>query len=240
MNPHSGNKALTIIIPAFNEEAHIASTLSEAHEAAIKYLDQFEIIVIDDGSSDNTFSVANAIAEKLGRTTIKVVRQERNQGVGAAFKMGLGLANYPSLTLIPGDNAFHQSGLETLFSAVSSADLIISYRENMEARTPLRLVLSRIATNLVRLVSGKYIRDAHSMYVFPVALTRSLNQSVAGYGYHLETLCRLLRKVDAYIEVPVTLNPKPDASSGVMKPKTLLILGATMAKLLLYRIVGKL
>jgi len=154
--------------------------------------------------------------------------------------LGLSLAKYPWLTLIPGDNAFHQSGLETLFSAVNSAELIISYRENMQARTPLRLVLSRIATNLVRLVSGKYIRDAHSMYVFPVALTRSLNQSAAGYGYHLETLCRLLRRVDAYIEVPVTLNPKPDASSGVMKPKTLLILGATMAKMLLYRIVGKL
>ena len=238
-HPPRGQTALTIIIPAFNEETHIALTMSEAYDAAVKFLDQFEMIVIDDGSTDKTFSVASALAEQQGQK-VKVVRQEHNQGVGAAFRLGLGLAKYPWLTLIPGDNAFQQSGLEALFASVGSAELIITYRENMEERTPLRHVLSRIATNLVRLVSREQIRDAHSMYVFPVALTRSLNQSTAGYGYHLETLCRLLRRVDVFIEVPVTLNPKPDASSGVMKPKTLVILGATIAKLFLYRIIGKL
>ena len=59
-HPPRGQKALTIIIPAFNEETHIALTMSEAYDAAVKFLDQFEMIVIDDGSTDKTFSVASA------------------------------------------------------------------------------------------------------------------------------------------------------------------------------------
>lgn len=233
------SKKLTIVIPAFNEENRISITLKEVHHIARKTLHEFEMIVIDDGSADATHAIAVATANDLGHE-VKVFRQKVNQGVGAAFQLGLAQARFPQLCLIPGDNAFNVSGIELLFSHCGSSPLVISYRQNMETRTPLRHLLSRLATLSLRMITGYKIRDAHSLYLFPVEATRLLNVKSAGYGYHIEILSRLLNRLQLFSEVPVTLNPKPDASSGVMKPGTLFILGATLSKLFGLRLIGKL
>jgi len=233
------SKKLTIVIPAFNEEKRILVTMQEVHHIARKILDDFEMIVIDDGSTDATHTIAMIAANHLG-PEVKVVSQKINQGVGAAFHLGLTQAKFPQLCLIPGDNAFNISGIELLFSHCGSTPLVISYRQNMKARTPLRHLLSRLATLALRMITGFKVRDAHSLYLFPVEVTRSLNIQSAGYGYHIEILSRLLNRLQLFSEVPVILNPKPDASSGVMKPRTLFILGVTLSKLFGLRLIGKL
>lgn len=233
------SKKLTIVIPAFNEEKRISVTMQEVHHIARKTLDDFEMIVIDDGSSDATHTIAMTAAHNLG-PEVRVISQKVNQGVGAAFHLGLTQAKFPQLCLIPGDNAFNISGIELLFTHCGSTPLIISYRQNMETRTPLRHLLSRLATLSLRVITGFKVRDAHSLYLFPVEATRRLNIQSAGYGYHIEILSRLLNRLQLFSEVPVILNPKPDASSGVMKPRTLFILGVTLSKLLGLRLIGKL
>jgi len=222
------SRRLSIIIPAFNEQDKLPVTLREAFRHALETLDEFEIIVINDGSRDET----GAVADRLARTYphVSAHHQPRNMGVGAAYRTGLALAQFPHLTLIPGDNAFHETGVRAVFEMVGQADLIVSYRHNPSARTPLRRVLSRCATMALRILTGCAIRDAHSMYVWPVDLARQIpvNQ---GYGYHIETLSTLLQSGLTFAEVPVLLNPKPDASSGVMKPKVLVAMIYTLATL---------
>lgn len=232
-------KKLSIIIPAYNEEERIVLTLQETYDAAKKTLDNFEIIVVDDGSVDATYSVALDRANNLG-PEIKVISQEINKGVGAAFHLGLAQAKYQQLCLIPGDNAYNKAGVELIFSHCGSTSLVVSYRQNMETRTPLRHILSRIATKSLQMIAGVKIRDAHSLFLFPVDETRQLGVKTVGYGYHIEILSRLLHKFQSFSEVPVALNPKPDASSGIMKPKTLLILGITILKLFSLRVLRKL
>jgi hypothetical protein len=96
-----------------------------------------------------------------------------------------------------------------------------------------------LATLLLKLISGRAIRDAHSLFVYPVAVVRTMVFST-GYGYHMETLARLLLTVERFEELSVELNPKPDASSGVMKIRTLVILGATVLRLFHLRLTGRL
>lgn len=233
-------KALSIGIPAFNEAKRIQSTLSSVFAIAKEMLDHFEIIVVDDGSSDKTYDVALQTAEALG-TEIRVVRQEVNRGVGSAFQFFLSEARFPYICLIPGDNAFTTEGVKRLFSWVGQSPVVISYRDEMKKRrTKMRFILSIIATTYMSLLAGKRVRDAHSLFVFPVEETRKLNIKNTGYGYHMETLSRLLRKIDHFHEVPVELTPAPDASSGVMRPRVLLGLGVTMLKLIGLRLINKL
>lgn len=232
-------KELSIIIPAYNEENKIAQTIQEVFETAKKVLEDFEIFVINDGSADATYNIAYATANELG-AKIKIINREKNAGVGAAFQFGLEHAKFPQLTLIPGDNAFCKSGIETLFRQCGLFPLVISYRKNMTERTPLRHFLSKLATFFLQLISGKKIQDAHSLYLFPVEATKQLNIQASGYGYHIEILSRLLTRIRLFNEVPVLLNPKPDASSGVMTVKTLLILGFTIAKLFVFKLIKKL
>ena len=208
-------------------------TLLEVAAIARKTCTDFEIIAIDDGSKDNTRAVIEAFCKEEKKATLRGF--DTNQGVGAAFLAGLELAKFPMISLVPGDNAFSEQAIENVFSAAGKADLVVSYRDNMNVRTPIRRVLSVICTNLMRICTSKAIRDAHSMYVFPVDLARTLKIQ-NGYGYHIECLGRLLILTDTILEVPAPLNPKPDASSGVMRLSVILTLGFTMVCLMLWRI----
>jgi len=233
-------KHLSIGIPAFNEEGKIENTLLSVYKIAKDALDQFEIIVVDDGSTDKTYASALKAASLLG-PEVRVIRKELNQGVGSAFAIFLESAKFPYITLIPGDNAYTSNGITQLFSTVGTAPLVISCRTEMkERRTKLRFVLSKIATAYLSLLVGKKVRDAHSLFVFPVEETRKLNVTNTGYGYHMETLSRLLRRTDHFHEIPVELTPAPDASSGVMRPRVLWGLGITMLKLIGLRLINKL
>lgn len=224
---------LTIVVPAFNEDRHIATTLQAVLRAASRTLDNFEIIVVDDGSSDATGRIADETARH--NPQIRVVHQPENRGVGAAFVIGLAEAQFEAITVVPGDNAFSEATLNNVFAAVGTAPLIVSYRANMEVRTPLRRLLSIACTWSMRLITGRWIRDAHSMFVYPVALARQIRVQ-PGYGYHIESLGRLLISAPSYREIPAILNPRPDANSGVMRFSVVALLVITMLRLALSRV----
>jgi len=202
----ASKRKLTIVVPAFNEAAHIETTLTVVFEAAANLLDAYEIIVVDDGSSDGTGAVAEQFAASHPNTRVK--RQPVNQGVGAAYLYGLREARFPYLTLVPGDNVFSRTAVENVFAAVGRAPLVVSYRDNMEVRTRVRYALSIICTMSMRLICGRRIRDAHSMYVFPVDLARAIPVQ-PGYGYHIESLGRLAVPGPGFRRGVLTPQPAP-------------------------------
>jgi glycosyltransferase involved in cell wall biosynthesis len=228
-------RQLSIIVPAYNEEARLESTVRDILAEGVRELSAFEVIIVNDGSTDNTAAVANRLAQ--AHPAVTVITQRVNRGVGAAYYAGLGSCRYPYLTLIPGDHAFHRSGVRAVFAAVGSAELVVSYRANMRTRPFLRRMLSVCCTSGMRLLTGCPIRDAHSMYVFPTERARQIPVN-AGYGYHIEALSTLLQTCSSYMEMPVRLNPRTDASSGVMKPRVIAGLIGTMAHMYLRRLAS--
>jgi glycosyltransferase involved in cell wall biosynthesis len=231
------SRRLSIVVPAYNEEGALETTVHEIIAEADAGLDGYEIIIVDDGSRDQTGAVADRLARRY--PTVSVIHQPANRGVGAAYAAGVARARHPYLTLVPGDNPFHRSGLRSLFAAVGSAELVVSYRSNMRTRPPIRRLLSACCTIAMHLVTGRPIRDAHSLYVFPTEAARRLAVS-AGYAYHIEALSSLLRTCASYVEVPVRLNPGVDASSSVMRPRVIATLVWTMTRLLLRRLAARL
>lgn len=221
---------LTIIIPAYNEDRKLSKTVEEAISAARAELSAFEVVIVNDGSTDGTAEVADEMARRYDE--VSVIHQPRNMGVGAAYTTGLERASFPLITLIPGDNAFEKSGVVDVFRAAGTADIVISYRANPQARTFARRVLSIICTQLLRLATRCPIRDGHSMYVWPVDEARQIVVP-ADYRYHLVSLTTLMRNAKTYTEVPVTLTPKPDSSSGVMRFGVVFGLGFAMLRMLI-------
>ena len=209
-------RRLSIVIPAYCEEERLALAANEVISAASETLDDFEVIIVNDGLTDGTRVVADSLA--AAHDAVSVIHFEKNRGVGAAYKAGLESARFENISLVPGDRAFARSGLVDVFGAVGQADMIISYRANPRARSPVRRLLSRICTMQLRLTTRCWLRDGHSLYVWPVKLARKV-VTPADYSYHLVTLVTLLQQVNTYAELPVILTPKPDEYSRVLSLK---------------------
>ena len=231
----SSPRALSIIVPAYNEAGRLQTTVDGVIAAASKVLDHYEVIVVNDGSSDDTAAIADGLA--ASRPQVAVIHHPVNRGVGAGYRSGLQAARYPSISLVPGDNAFQPGCLADFFALVGRADVIVSYRQNVSARSTARLGLSIIFSTLLRFATRLPIRDGHSLYIWPVDLARKIPVP-DDYRYHMTTLVALLRMVPTYAETPVQLTPNPDASSRVFRPRVVIGSGLTMLKLIMKNRLG--
>jgi dolichol-phosphate mannosyltransferase len=229
-------KNLSIIIPAYNEDKNVERVVSEVIDVAINFLDNYEIIIVNDGSKDKTLEIISALSERNNQ--ISVINFKTNQGVGAAYKSALNKASYEFITLIPGDGAFTKQSLEYLFKAVGKAEMVISFRSNPEARSVLRKYLSKICTAQLRLTTRCPIKDGHSLYVWPTQKARQIDVT-PDYSYHLITLVNLFKVIGSYAEVPAWLTPNPDKSSGVLKINVVTKLGFELTKLTLKSLITK-
>jgi len=120
-------KNLSIFFPFWNEEKNIETVVKKAIPVALKVANNWEIIMVDDGSSDKTLE----IAEKLSKSNsgLRVVHHDDNRGYGAAIKSGLQASKYDLIVFNDGDGQFDFAEVERLLEKISSADMVIGYRK---------------------------------------------------------------------------------------------------------------
>ncbi|MEM7816667.1 MAG: glycosyltransferase family 2 protein, partial [Candidatus Aenigmatarchaeota archaeon] len=95
-------KELSVIIPAYNEEKRIRKTIESVLKNSKDVANDVEIIVVDDGSSDNTYKIAKSLERKF--PNLKVVGYEKNKGKGYAIKYGLKFATKDLVVFIDADS----------------------------------------------------------------------------------------------------------------------------------------
>lgn len=147
---------LSIIIFVFNEEAALGPVLREL----LHYLESvrftWEIIFVDDGSSDRSLEIARKI---LPGERTHFERHMMNRGIGAALKTGRSVAGGRYLSFLPGDGQLPPETLGRLYDAREGADLVCSVYEARRDDGPLRKLLSRGVRALIRLVHGVTIES---------------------------------------------------------------------------------
>lgn len=119
--------SLSIFMPAFNEEGNIATTIIDARTAAIEVANQYEIIVVDDGSRDRTAEVVNELAKN--DHNIRLIKHSQNKGYGAAVKTGLKTCKNDWIFFTDSDGQFHYDELPKFVHARGNFDLVIGYRK---------------------------------------------------------------------------------------------------------------
>lgn len=120
-------ESLSIFFPAFNEEANIATTLIDARNAALKLSKDYEIIVVDDGSTDRTVEVVREL--QANDQNIRLISHKSNKGYGAAVKTGLKACKMDWIFFTDSDGQFHYDELHNFVNLTPSADMIIGYRK---------------------------------------------------------------------------------------------------------------
>jgi glycosyltransferase involved in cell wall biosynthesis len=149
-------KSLSVIFPAFNEEANIQAVVEDAHRTVPKLAPIFEIIVVNDGSKDRTCEICDRLAEEFSE--VRVVHHPRNRGYGAALKSGITLARYDLIFFTDADRQFDLKEVAALLEQTDAYDIVAGYRARRQD-PPHRLLFAWGWNVLVRLVLGIRIRD---------------------------------------------------------------------------------
>ena len=126
---------LSIIIPAYNEEKTLAASVESACAAAIASGSDFEVLIVNDCSTDQTALVAAEVESTNPR--IRALSNPTNLGMGGAFKTGLREANYSHAMVFPADNEHPVDGVLPILQARGKADIIIPFVTNPEIRAPM-------------------------------------------------------------------------------------------------------
>lgn len=147
---------LSIFFPFWNEEKNIETVVRRAIPVAERIAVEWEIIMVDDGSSDRTFEIARRLSKSNSR--LKAVANKINRGYGAALRTGFSESMYDLIIFNDGDNQFDFSEAAKLLEKIGAADLVIGFRRKRHDH-PLRHVLMNLLKVWDFIFFGFYFRD---------------------------------------------------------------------------------
>lgn len=118
--------SISIFFPCYNEEQNISRVTMEAIKVAKRISDDYEIIIVNDGSSDRTGEIAEELSHK--NQGVRVIHHEVNRGYGAALQTGFKNATKELVFYTDGDGQFNIEELEMLLPYIEQADIVSGYR----------------------------------------------------------------------------------------------------------------
>ncbi len=121
-------KEISLFLPAYNEQEVIADTISNADKILKKIATKYEILVVNDGSTDDMAKVVNGIAKK--NKNVRMITHRPNRGYGGAIKTGLYKSKYELISFIDADGQFDFVEISKFLPYIDDHDLIIGYRQD--------------------------------------------------------------------------------------------------------------
>ncbi len=159
ISKHVGD-GVSVVVPSYNEERGIGQVLDQLHEVLGSDGVPHEIIVVDDGSDDDTARVA----EQSGKAT-RVLRHRSNRGYGAALKTGIRHARFPTIAITDADGTYPNGEIPRLLARLASGnfDMVVGARTGANVALPLiRRPAKRVLGSLASYVVGEPIPDLNS------------------------------------------------------------------------------
>jgi len=147
---------LSIFFPFWNEGKNIEKVVSKAIPIAKEVADKWEIIMVDDGSSDNTSEIAKELEGK--HLSLRLVSHQPNRGYGAALKEGFESAKYKYVVFNDGDGQFDFSEITKFLEKIENADIVIGHRKR-RVDNPFRHLLMNLLKLWDLVLFGFYFRD---------------------------------------------------------------------------------
>jgi glycosyltransferase involved in cell wall biosynthesis len=131
--PANHAPALSVIVPAYNEEGAIRETVTRIQAALAASGAEYEIIVVDDCSTDGTAKELAAI----DLAALRVIRHGRNKGYGAALKTGIKRAAHPVVAITDADGTYPCEQIPELAARLGDQDMVVGGRTGKNVRIPL-------------------------------------------------------------------------------------------------------
>jgi len=213
--------SISLVMPAHNEAENIEPTVTEAVPALAAVSDDYEIIVVDDGSKDDTAGVTRRLMKT--EPHLRLVQHPVNKGFGAAVLTGFTSATKDWILYTDADRQFVLAELTIFMPFTARADLIAGYRA--PRRDPfLRVLYGKGWSMLCTLFFGYTVRDVDCGFKL---LRRTIIDRLAdkidsrGATFSIEWLVRAKRAGYRFVELPVTHRPRVAGSQSGARLKVI-------------------
>lgn len=191
---------LSVVIPCFNEEETLANVIQAVHAVAPTIADAYEIIVVDDGSSDRSSEILD---KEASHPAVTAIHHPKNRGFGAAQRTGFAQARYEFVTAVPSDDQFPISDLERMMPMAHVFDIVMGYRENRQD-SGYRTIKTRAFWLFMRLLFGIRFRDINWVKIYRREIFDRIQLTSEGIGIEAEILTKAVRAGFRATEVKVS------------------------------------
>jgi glycosyltransferase involved in cell wall biosynthesis len=199
--------ALSVVMPAYNEEANIERTVPRAIASLRAMVGTFELILIDDCSRDRTAELARGLAAQYPE--IRFEQNPTNLRQGGTLERGFALARHDLVTHNAMDYPFDFDALPELLVHVPDADVIVASRQSYPGITPARRFVSFANRALLRVLFGARVHDYNFIQIYRRSVIRDLPSfSTATSFITAEKIIRASHGGLRVVEVPVRYLPR--------------------------------
>lgn len=211
---------VAVILPAYNEEAVIARTVADCLATLAVIAPEHEVIVVDDGSTDRTGEIADALA--AGSNRVRVIHNRPNRGYGGALVAGFEAASMPLVFFMDSDGQFSISDLGRLLPfSHRGYRAVLGYREHRQD-PPQRLLMAWAWNRLVSTLFHIRVRDVDCAFkIYDRRLLLSMEIQARGAMINTEMLAKLVRLDVEFVEVPVRHHPRLSGRSTGGDPRVI-------------------
>lgn len=234
--PSVSSLELTLFVSLYNEEACILTTLETVVTAMKEIRRTYEIIVIDDCSTDRSPALVKTFIEKHPELNIILIINKTNRGLAQNFYDGARMGHGEWYRLVCGDDVEPLETLVTIFKHIGEAEMVIPYQVECPGKTFLRVFLSGAFTAVVNLISGHHIRYYNGLAVHRRYNVQRWPISHRGFGFQADLITRLLDEGISFVQVPVKAHERQFGKSTALTVKNLWSVSHTLADVLVRRI----
>ncbi|MCA3268386.1 MAG: glycosyltransferase family 2 protein [Azospirillum sp.] len=231
-NDERSEDSLAFIVPALNEEGNIAGAVDELRRAAaMAGLAHYEIVLVNDGSTDRTGEIMRGLAAR--DPNIKYVENATNMSLGGAYKAGVKVARATYVMLVPGDNEHPAEGLLPILRERGKVDIVVPYVLNPAARGWGRRLASMGFTLVVNLMSLRRVPYYNGLVIHRRALLEKIAIRTNGYAYQAEAITKLLKLGHSYVTVGAVIGSRKGGTSKAFELSNILKVLAALWNLFL-------
>lgn len=213
-------RSISVLVPVLNEEGGLEPTVTQLIRILRTGMEDFEIIIVNDGSTDGTKVVAEQLAK--ADQPVRLFHSPRNMGLGYCYRIGVQEARKSHFVYVPGDNTWPESSITEIFRHMGKADVVTSYAINPEVRRLARRVVSALYTRILNALFGLHMKYYNGLTIYPTKFVLSHPVTTHGFGFQAETLLKALHAGLTVVEVGVPIGDRATGKSKAVTVRNIL------------------